>query len=199
MQNIGNQILKIRKQKKISQKAIGDALGLGQSAYSKKENGDIQFKADEIVQVAQLLGVAVGDLYEMQSLSEPEIAIYRTSATTRDAMRDRFNDGLNQYRERNKIDSWSEVAEKLHLPVNHMNAVRGGHKDVTIALVANSAKYGDLNANYIVCGKMPIISDSNHSRSEVDGYKKRIEELEKDKEMMQMLLESMRGSHQQTA
>src|SRR5690554_5537091 len=53
----------IREDKKLSQDFIAHELGLSQSQYSRRENGEIKFDADEILQLSKTLDTKVSELY----------------------------------------------------------------------------------------------------------------------------------------
>ena len=48
---------------KISQEFISHELGLSQSQYSRRENGEVKFVAEEIGKLAKLLEVSVSHIY----------------------------------------------------------------------------------------------------------------------------------------
>lgn len=53
----------IREQKRYSQEHIAHELGLSQSQYSRRENGEIKFDADEILQVSKILDTKISELF----------------------------------------------------------------------------------------------------------------------------------------
>lgn len=53
----------IREDKKLSQDAVAHELGLCQSQYSRRENGEIKFDADEILQLSKALNTTISELY----------------------------------------------------------------------------------------------------------------------------------------
>jgi len=53
----------IREEKRISQEAIAYKLGMSQSQYSRRENGEVKFLADEIIQLSSALDSKISDLY----------------------------------------------------------------------------------------------------------------------------------------
>lgn len=56
-------VKQLREDKKLSQDYIAHELGLNQSQYSRRENGQIQFIAEEIKQLAALLETSIAELY----------------------------------------------------------------------------------------------------------------------------------------
>ena len=56
-------IKKLREDKHFSQDAIAHALGLKQSQYSRRENGEIKFTAEEIPILAKELGCTTAKIY----------------------------------------------------------------------------------------------------------------------------------------
>ena len=56
-------IKKLRKQAQLSQKDVAKALGVGQSAVSHWENGDVQPSTDKIPKLARILGVTEQELF----------------------------------------------------------------------------------------------------------------------------------------
>lgn len=61
--NIYNRVKLIREDKKYSQEYIAHELGLSQSQYSRRENGEIKFVPQEIRRLAKLLETSVSDLF----------------------------------------------------------------------------------------------------------------------------------------
>ena len=53
----------LRESKKLSQEYIAFQLGLSQSQYSRRENGEVKFLADEIGKLAKILEVSVSYIY----------------------------------------------------------------------------------------------------------------------------------------
>lgn len=53
----------IREEKKLSQDFIAHELGLSQSQYSRRENGEIKFDVDEILRLSKALETKVSELY----------------------------------------------------------------------------------------------------------------------------------------
>ncbi|MBI2259048.1 MAG: helix-turn-helix transcriptional regulator [Flavobacteriia bacterium] len=53
----------IREDKSISQEAVAFALGMSQSQYSRRENGEVKFNADEIIDLSKKLETKISDLY----------------------------------------------------------------------------------------------------------------------------------------
>jgi transcriptional regulator with XRE-family HTH domain len=47
----------LRKQKKVSQSYLAEIMGIGRSAFSKKENGDSRFTVTELETYAKAMGV----------------------------------------------------------------------------------------------------------------------------------------------
>lgn len=61
--DIATKIKLLREDKKISQEFISHELGLSQSQYSRRENGEVKFVAEEIGKLAKLLEVSVSHIY----------------------------------------------------------------------------------------------------------------------------------------
>jgi transcriptional regulator with XRE-family HTH domain len=60
---IHEKIKEIREFKKISQEVIAYELGLDQSQYSRRENGEIKFVVDEIELISKILDTKISQLY----------------------------------------------------------------------------------------------------------------------------------------
>jgi transcriptional regulator with XRE-family HTH domain len=61
--NIHEKIKQIREEKKLSQGYLAHELGLDQSQYSRREKGEIQFVANEIVKLSKLLETSISNLF----------------------------------------------------------------------------------------------------------------------------------------
>lgn len=53
----------LREEKRISQEAIAFELGMSQSQYSRRENGEVKFNADEIIDIAKKLDTKISEIY----------------------------------------------------------------------------------------------------------------------------------------
>lgn len=60
---IHDRVKLIREEKKISQEYIAQFLNLSQSQYSRRENGEVKFIAEEIGKLAKLLETTVSSLF----------------------------------------------------------------------------------------------------------------------------------------
>ena len=57
-----------RESKKLSQDSVAYNLGLDQSQYSRRENGTIQFKSDEISKLCETLEISPMELFNSESV-----------------------------------------------------------------------------------------------------------------------------------
>lgn len=57
-----------REAKKLSQDSVAYNLGLDQSQYSRRENGTIQFKSDEISKLCETLEISPLELFNSESV-----------------------------------------------------------------------------------------------------------------------------------
>ena len=57
-----------REAKKLSQDSVAYNLGLDQSQYSRRENGTIQFKSDEISKLCETLEISPVELFNSESV-----------------------------------------------------------------------------------------------------------------------------------
>lgn len=58
----------LREEKKLSQDYVAHELGLNQSQYSRRENGQISFIAEEISPLAALLETTIAELYGEETI-----------------------------------------------------------------------------------------------------------------------------------
>ena len=61
--DIATKVKLLREKKKISQEYISHQLGLSQGQYSRRENGEVKFVAEEIGKLAKILKVSVSHIY----------------------------------------------------------------------------------------------------------------------------------------
>ena len=61
---VGERIREIRKSQKLSQKQLGDRLGVSQAMVAQYENGDRNPKFETLLKIADALGVYIGKLDE---------------------------------------------------------------------------------------------------------------------------------------
>lgn len=57
-----NRIKELRKEKKLTQQDVADAMGISRRGFQKWENGDSQLKPEKAKQLAEFFGVSVGYL-----------------------------------------------------------------------------------------------------------------------------------------
>lgn len=67
-----NNIKEYRKKKGYTQKEIADILGIKQASYSDKERGRRGFTVEELLQLEDILGVSISDMFKdlKESLKE---------------------------------------------------------------------------------------------------------------------------------
>lgn len=56
-------IKSIREEKKLSQESVAYELGMSQSQYSRRESGEVNFLADEIMIISKALDTKIAELY----------------------------------------------------------------------------------------------------------------------------------------
>lgn len=59
-----NNIKEYRKEKGYTQKEIADILGIKQASYSDKERGRRGFTVEELLQLEDILGVSISDMFK---------------------------------------------------------------------------------------------------------------------------------------
>lgn len=59
-----NNIKEYRKKKGYTQKEIADILGIKQASYSDKERGRRGFTVEELLQLEDILGVSISDMFK---------------------------------------------------------------------------------------------------------------------------------------
>lgn len=98
---IGENIKKFRKEKKLTQKQLGELINKGERTIQKYEKGDILPPIDVISEVAKVLRVTVSDLID----AEIDTSI---------------GDRIRQFRKDNHI-AQGELANKLGITISYMN------------------------------------------------------------------------------
>lgn len=94
--NVSENIKKIRKEKGITQKQLGELLGVSQAAIGQFENSNSNLKLDTIKKIANALGVSetrliletpfsTGSKEERQRMTDSELADYLTYSITSDS------------------------------------------------------------------------------------------------------------------
>lgn len=93
--NVGENIKKIRKEKGITQKQLGEMLGVSQAAIVQFENSNSNLKLETIKKISNALGVSetqliletpfsTGSKEERQRMTDSELADYLAYSTTND-------------------------------------------------------------------------------------------------------------------
>jgi len=67
---IGENIKRIREAKRLSQKEVISAIGMGPAQYSRIENGKTDPSVSTVAKIAKALGVSMADLFEEDGLLE---------------------------------------------------------------------------------------------------------------------------------
>ena len=73
-----NRIKELRKQKKVTQEEVAEAIGVTRRGFQKWENGESQIKPDKAQQLADYFGVSVGYLLGYSEYRELEKALDKT-------------------------------------------------------------------------------------------------------------------------
>ena len=195
---IGYQVKKIRKKRGLGQKECADLLGIGQSSYSGRENGNPEFNKDELAILAKALHVPVTAFNEDEWDDESVVS---------EAPADKYerkDDGLDlkipteqfilltrRYMADNQIDTLKDMAMKMKTPYIYFKNVMNGHKPITLKVLMQSVKNCKYNANFILAR----YGDEYIKAGEIKGmiaelhenYKRSIERMEKqlaDKEKL---------------
>ena len=192
------------------QTKLGSILGISQQAAGKIVRGETKLKEKHVLpihtesgyQIAWLLrgtGPMTDKPIEVNEPMPVELTRKQIDISPKGLQR-RFTEAFEEYKELKNFTTYQETSEALHLNAEHVNNVRKGRKAVTITQLVNCVKYGQINANYILAAQQPVIlRASSDSNREIQLLHKRIEELEKDKKMYQLLVESMTDEKKQTA
>ena len=113
------------------------------------------------------------------------------------SLQKRFDGAIEHLMALRHLSHYHEVADLLKLDYDHMNAVRGGHKPLTMKQVLHAGKYGGINANNILFGQPPVMmSDIEKQDSQIQILRDRIEELKRDKANMQLTIDALSGNSQ---
>lgn len=187
---IGYQVKKIRKKRGLGQKELADLLGIAQSSYSARENGNPEFTKHELIILAKALHVPVTAFHEDEWEDETVVAEAPASKY------ERKDDGLDlripteqfvlvtrRYMADNQIDTLKDMAMKMKTPYIYFKTVMNGHKPITLKVLMQSVKNCKYNANfilarfgdqYIKAGEIKGMLAELH-----DNYKKSLERMEK--------------------
>ena len=69
-----NRIKELRKEKKLTQQDVADAMGISRRGFQKWENGDSQLKPEKAKQLADFFGVSVGYLLNYSNSKKDSFA-----------------------------------------------------------------------------------------------------------------------------
>lgn len=62
--DIGNTLRRYRDNNNYTQQYVADAIGISRVSYRKWENNEVDFSVSQLVKIADLYEIAVGDLFE---------------------------------------------------------------------------------------------------------------------------------------
>ena len=77
-----NRIKELRKEKKLTQQDVADAMGISRRGFQKWENGDSQLKPEKAKQLADFFGVSVGYLLNYSNSKHRENTVRGKNLTT---------------------------------------------------------------------------------------------------------------------
>jgi plasmid maintenance system antidote protein VapI len=186
-----SQIKKIRKEKHIGQKEVADLLSMTQSTYSRRE-GKNDFTIAELHIIAKGLDVELSALTESSPMivSEPGVD-YMSSAKTDTSSREmckHFDYALRQWMMKNHISKVKEAADELTVNYSHIVGIKNGERPLTMGIISKLVKKGSMSADFLFTGSGSW--SLNESSREIPKLQQRIKELERDKEILQLAVES---------
>ena len=137
MNDVGQQIKYFRKQKGLSQKKLGDKIGMSQQQITQYENGKRIPKYETLGKLAQALGVEIYKLYNtpgdiiryegaLEDFSEKSITVYRGELeynlleTFRKLNEDGQNEAYKRTEELTYITKYSNTAKEYQRYIDSM-------------------------------------------------------------------------------
>lgn len=65
---INEKVKFFREKKGYSQESLAYRLGIEQSQYSRRENGQVKFSADEVLEISKMLDIEISELFSDQTV-----------------------------------------------------------------------------------------------------------------------------------
>ncbi|WP_423129724.1 helix-turn-helix domain-containing protein [Gaoshiqia sp. Z1-71] len=169
MRAILDKVIELRKSKKISQKEVGEELGISQAAYAKIEAGS-SITIDRLYKIAEFLGVSVGDLLGIELPSNKNVEDLKTQIEELKKRISELEEQLNDKRHiidfLSKNDLTLPFASRLYYEENPNEYIK-------------KRDFSDLDSLLEEIEKMPY--DSSDSKSQIKYIQRRLEEMKKNK------------------
>jgi len=188
----------------LPQRQLEPVLGISQVAISKLKTGRTAMNAKYAQILSEKSGLdmmwilnGTGAEQSISTLHEPNVQYEPMINNIKDAsIQKRFDGAIEHLMATRHLSHYNQVSDLLKVDYDHMNAVRGGHKPLTMKLLLHAGKYGGINANNILFGLQPImIADIDRQNSMIEFLKDRVEELKRDKANMQLTIDSLTTGH----
>lgn len=109
--NIGDKIKKFRLEKKLTQKELGDRLGVSQATYQQWEKGKRNPKRETIIKIANALDIPVSFLYDDYPFVDPFEGMTKEQIQTSN---ERIKKQLELYIKHTKFKEQQEQIQKLN-------------------------------------------------------------------------------------
>jgi hypothetical protein len=183
----------------ILQVHISKKLDISQAMVSKKLSQESPFTPSEIT-IIEKMGVEIPYKEEEYTsmVSEP-MEIYKVEEEKSNVDEDsinRFKEQLEIYRYNNGGINIKESAKKLRLSYTHLCNILSYKKNISINMMKYTFKYGLFNPIYTLFGEGDKFYKGT-SKSEVEAIKLQNEQLKRDNQNLQELIDLMRANKNQ--
>lgn len=183
----------------ILQVHLSKKLDISQAMVSKKLNAESPFTPSEI-KIIETMGVEIPYKEEefTNVISEPT-ENYNSTGNKKDIdinSINRLKELLDTYRHENGEINLKEASKKLKLSYSHLCNVLSYQKNISINMLKSSYKYGKFNPIYILFGESEKIY-KGISKNEIESLQQQNEQLKRDNQNLQELIELMRATKNQ--
>lgn len=156
-----------RKQKKLSQKTIGNELGISKSAMSRKESGEIEISLEDARVLRKKYGLQEDWLLFGKGatfvrgfeINEPDAEYLNADSWSESAITTRFLVLLDHYKDSRGLNQ-KELCEQWEIDETTVSNLRAGQRHLPMSMLVAAVRYGNANSNFIVANRGTMYAEA---------------------------------------
>jgi DNA-binding XRE family transcriptional regulator len=148
----------------ISQEEMAQQMGVSDAAITQREKGGTKITADDAGVLLKKYGInpmwllyGAGEMIheKIVKVNEPNAEYSMLHGCDKNQVRTRFKEVVQDYMAVHRIDTVRELCKKWDLNETQMSNTLNNKiaRDVSVAMLMGALYYGNVNINYVICGK----------------------------------------------